>query len=93
MSLTAQVTKKSVTGNQPRINTIIFTLVLTDTAGAGFTQDYSCEYRQGDNVASKVAEIVEKMQISINSYKAQQLIFSSTALNNAVTSIAGSLTL
>jgi len=93
MSLSAIVTKKSVSGTQPRINTITFTLVITDTAGVGFTQDFSCEFREGESIPMKVTEITEKMQQTILDYKKQMTIFNSAALNTAVTNIQGGLVL
>jgi hypothetical protein len=91
MALSKSVVKKSVEGNQTNINIITFTLAITDTNGVGFTQDFSIEYRKGDNIASKTSEVISNMQSAIDNYKSCQAIFNSTGLNNAVNDISGGL--
>jgi hypothetical protein len=68
-------------------------LAITDTEGEGFTQDFSCEYRDGDTPAQKVGEIKDKMNEAITIYKRHQVILKSAALNNAVAAISGGLSL
>lgn len=87
------ITKKSVKYGQEKLHIITFNLSLLDNAVEVLNQDFSCEYRQGDNPAQKVIEIKERIQIAIDRYKAEQQIFNSTALNNAVNSISGGIVL
>jgi len=93
MSLSAVVTKKSVTGNQTNINTITFSLVVKDGTVEVINQDFSCEYRKGDTAAGKVVEITNAMNKVIANYKACQVIFNSVALDNAVSAIQGGIIL
>lgn len=91
--LTATVTKKSVKYVQPKLHSITFNLSLLDDLVEVLNQDFSCEYRQGDSPSEKVNEIKEKMQIAIDNFKSEKVIFNSTALDTAVSNISGGLQL
>ena len=91
MALSKTVTKKSVNYVQEKMHNIVFTLTLTDNSVEVLRQDFSCQYAQGDTPAEKVAKVTEQMQIVIDRYKAEQVIFNSVALNTAVTNIQGGL--
>jgi hypothetical protein len=93
MALTKTITKKSVKYGQEKLNIITFNLSLLDNAVEVLNQDFSVEFRLGDNVADKVAKVTELMQIAIDRYKAEQIIFNSTALNDAVTNISNGVIL
>jgi len=93
MALTATVTKKSVGYAQPKLHNIAFNLVLKEGTTEVLNKDVSCNFLLGDAASEKVALITNLMQIEIDRYKAEQVIFNSTALNNAVTSIQNGLTL
>lgn len=88
--MTAIVIKKSVTNPQSKLFIITFNLQITDGVVV-INQDFSAEYRTGENVTSKVNEVKEKMQAVIDAYKASKVIFDSAALDTAVTSIQGGL--
>jgi len=90
--MTATVTKKSVTNPQSKLYIITFNLKVTDVTVV-IDQDFACEYRSGEIVSTKVNEVKEKMQEVISAYKASKVIFDSTALDGAVTSIQGGLSL
>ena len=90
--MTAIVTKKSVKYPQSKLYIITFNLQVTDGVVV-IDQDFTCEYRTGENVASKVNEMKEKMQIAIDNYKLEKAVFNSVALDNAVTAIEGGLVL
>ena len=90
--MTATVSKKSVRYTQEKLHSITFNLILTDTVEV-LNKDFSVEFRAGDNIATKISEVTSQMQTVIDRYKAEQVIFNSTALNNAVTSIQGGLVL
>jgi long-subunit fatty acid transport protein len=92
MALTATVTKKSAIKTPDNRYDISFNLILTDDAVEVINADYSCRYKTGDNVSSKLAIIITDMQNDINKYKAQKTVFNSTVLNNAVTTIQNGLT-
>ena len=89
--LTATVTKKSVKYVQPKLHSITFNLILKDNNVEVINQDVCCEYRQGENAGQKVNEIKEKCQVLIDNYKAEQVIFNSATLDNAVATITGGL--
>lgn len=93
MALTKTVTKKSVTNPQSKLYIITFNLKVSDGVSNVIDQDFSCEYRTGEVVTAKVAEITEKMQICVDRYKAEQVIFNSAGLDNAVSNISGGLIL
>lgn len=93
MALSATVSKVSVTTSQEMLYSITLQLVLTDTAGVGFTKTYTIEYRTGENVADKKKYFIEQMQMDINRYKSGQTIYNSSVLNTAVTDIQTGLTL
>jgi hypothetical protein len=93
MALSKTVTKKSVKYAMEKLNIITFNLVVLDGAVEVINQDFSCNYIPGDAPASKVAEIVKQMQVVIDRYKAEQVIFNAAALDTAVTSISGGLNL
>ena len=94
--LTATVTKKSVRYVQEKLHNIAFNLILNDDTKIPqevINRDFSCEYRQGDNPAQKVADILDEINRVISRYKAEQQIFNSAALNNAVNSIQAGVVL
>ncbi len=93
MALSAVVTKKSITTTQDKLYQITLELVLTDTAGIGFTKDYSQDYRTGENVANKKALFLDQMQKDIDYYKAAQVLSGTAALATAITDIQNSLIL
>ncbi len=93
MALSAAVTKKSVTCSQDKLYNITLTLTLTDTAGEGFVRDYSQDYRTGENVATKKALFLDKMQNDIDRYKASQALSDNAALATAITEIQSNLVL
>ena len=91
--LTAIVTKKSVKYVQKNLHSITFNLSLSEGGTEVLKQDFSCEYRAGENPAQKDSEIKEKIQEAIDRYKTEQQIFNSAALDNAVNNIAGGISL
>jgi len=91
--LTAIVTKRSVTNPQPKVFIIVFNLSVNEETVIVINQDFSCEYRPGESIASKVDEVKDKMQFVIDNYKASQVIFDNVQLDSAVTTIQGGLIL
>lgn len=86
MALSAIVTKKSVTNPQSKLYIIIFNLQVTDGVVV-IDQDFTCEYRTGELINSKIDEVTTKMNEVIASYKAAQAIFNNIQLDNAVIAI------
>jgi hypothetical protein len=93
MALSIEVTKGSVTTSQNKKYSITFHVVLTDTEGAGFTKDYSVEYRTGENVANKVSLVVSDIQNDVNRYTDSQTLLNSAGLTTAVTNIQNGIVL
>jgi hypothetical protein len=89
--MTAIVTKKSVRYVQEKMHNITFNLVVSDGGVEVINKDFSCQYQPGETPAQKVAILTKEMQVEIDRYKAEQVIFNSTALNTAVTNIQGGL--
>jgi hypothetical protein len=85
--VSAIVTKKSVKYAQDKLNIITFNFILKDNDIEVINQDVSCEYRKGEAPSQKVAEIVEKINLMISRYKAEQVIFNAAVLDTAVASI------
>ena len=90
--MTAIVTKKSVKVPQSKLYIITFNLQVTDGTVV-IDQDFSCEFRPGENVADKVNGIKEQMQKAIDDYKLEKALFNNAQLNSAVTAINGGLIL
>jgi len=93
MALQAIVTKKSVNYVQPKLHNIVFNLILKEDTVEVLNKDFSCQFAQGDNAASKTAKMIEEMQIEIANYKSAKAIFDSGALSTAVTTINQGLVL
>ena len=93
MALTKIVTKKSVVLAQDKLYSIIFHLEVKEGTEIVINKDFSCKYRPGDNIVNKVVLIVEQMQKAVDTYKAELNIFTSTALDTAVTNISDNIIL
>ena len=89
--MTAIVTKKSVKYVQDKMHNITFNLVVSDGAVEVINKDFSCQYQPGETPAQKVASITKEMQIEIDRYKAEQVIFNAAELDTAVTNIQGGI--
>lgn len=96
MALTATVTKKSVSYVQDKLHNITFSFKLNDstkTPTEVINKDFSCTYQPGESPSQKVAGIVSQIQLDIDHYKAEQVIFNAAALDTAVTNIQSGLSL
>lgn len=93
MALSATVSKVSVTTSQESLYSIVLKLVLADTAGEGFTKEYSVHYRTGDNVVDKQKEFKDQMNKDIANYKSGQSVYNAAALNTVVSGLQSSLTI
>jgi hypothetical protein len=91
--LSATVTKKSVVYAQPKLHIITFNLVLKEDTVEVLNKDFSVNFFPGDSPAEKTAKVIEEMNIEIAKYKAEKVIFDSSLLNTAVTTIQNGLSL
>lgn len=76
------------------MHNISFNFILNDdtkTPVEVINKDFSCQYQPGETPGQKVLILTKEMQIEIDRYKAEQVIFNSTALNTAVTNIQNGL--
>ena len=90
--MTVIVSKKSVKYPQAKLYIITFNFIVTDGVEV-INQDFTVEYRTGENVASKVNEVKEKMQKAIDDYKLEKALLNNVQLDNAITQIQGGLIL
>ncbi len=87
MVLAVEVTKKSVTKRQEKLWGVTLNMVLTDNTVEVLNVDYTVPYRTGDVIVTKEAKFIALMQADIDAYKSEQNIFTSAALNTAVTNV------
>jgi len=92
MALTATVAKKQVTYTQPSLHNITFNLSLKEDTTEVLSKDFSVQYRNGEIISQKVAQVVNEMQDEIDKYKSAKTIFGATALDTAVTNIQAGFT-
>lgn len=90
--MTAVVTKKSVKVPQLKLYIITFNLVVTDGTVV-IDQDFTCEFRPGENVSDKVNGIKEQMQKAIDNYKLEKALFNNAQLDSAIIALNGGLSL
>ena len=91
MTLTATVTKKSVTKNADELWDISMNMILTDDTVEAINKDYSIRYISGDNIIEKTNQITTQMQVDIDKYKAEQAIFVNAQLDTAVSTVQAGL--
>lgn len=87
------ITVTGVTEPQAKLYRIIFHMVIDDnTAGLpGLDESYTVNYKQGNDVTDKVAEVVKVFQEKIDRYKNAVAVFESAGLATAVSSIQSGL--
>lgn len=96
MALSAIVTKKAVNYVQEKMHNIVFNLKLSDDTKNPvevINKDFTCQYQPGQSPESKVSFITKEMQLEINRYKSEQVIFNASALDTAVINIKNGLIL
>ncbi len=91
MVIVATVTKKNVSLVQSSLWNITLTLTITDGATV-IIKDFSEKYRTGQLVSSITSKFITVMQIEINKYKSEQIIFTHPQLDSAVSNIQAGLT-
>jgi hypothetical protein len=93
MALSVSVAKKDVVTTQDKLYTITLEVVLSDTGGAGFIRQYSCDYRTGESIASKKQGLINTIQVDIDMYKAAEALSKNAALATAISEIQSGLVL
>ena len=91
--MTKTVKKVSVTNPQAKLYIITFNLLVMEGATPVIDQNFTCEYRPGESIDSKIKEITDKMNDVIVEYKSSQAIYNNTQLDTVVQSIQAGLVL
>ena len=91
MTLTATVTKKSVTEVQDKLWNVTLNMTLDDGAVEVLNKDYALHYRPGNSIAAKQATWIATMNADIDTYKSEKTIFNAAALNTVVTNVGSAL--
>jgi len=91
MALSITVSKKSVTQIMVGAYRVTINLSCSDNSVEVINQDFSITYKQGGSVPKLKADLASQMQAAINAYKAEQTLYNSAAMNNAVTDIQSAL--
>ncbi len=91
MALVITVTKKSVTRQIPKLYSITLNLTCTDAGITVINQDFSQNYRTGNNIATIVNKFLPIMQEVIDNYKAEQQIFTAAQLDTVIVTLKGNL--
>ena len=92
MTLSATVTKKSVTYMMPNMWAVSINVILTDGGSEVWDRNYSVRYRAGDVIAAKQAKLIGMAKADIDKYKSEQMIFDAPAFDDVVTNIQTALT-
>lgn len=85
MVLVATVTKRSATKSATGIYLVTMNLILTDDSVEVINQDFLQVHNSANNISVARDEILSKMQMVIDDYKANNVVYDSTAFTNAVT--------
>lgn len=92
MALAKAVMKKSASKNASGIYSISVNLVLTDDSVEVINQDFSQNHNPVNDIAVARNELVIKIQAVIDKYKADKIIYESSAFTNAVAYINENIT-
>ncbi len=91
MTITVNVTKKSVSLIQKDLYAITLNLSLTEDLVEILNKDFTERYRTGQVISTVTAKFINSMQAEINKYKAEQTIFNRAQLDTAVINIKNGL--
>lgn len=91
MVLVSTVSKANVIKTQDKMWNVSMNMVLTDDGVEVINKDYSVRYRTGDSVAAKELEFISLMQIDINKYKSESVIYNAHAFSTIVTNVEAAL--
>lgn len=93
MALTKLITKKSALKNVNGIYSIAVNLVLTDNSVEVINRNFSQDHNPANNISVARDELVMKIQTVIDTYKANKIVYDSTAFTNAVAYINENITI
>lgn len=91
MALTTEVSKISVIKIQPKLWQIVLKLKCVDNTIEVINEDFIARYRTGQSIDDIIGDLIVLMQHEIDKYKSEQVIFTNTGLDTAVTSIQSQL--
>ena len=89
--MTVEITKVSVNRTLIGQWAVTLNLKLIDEGTELFSQNFSEDYKTGDNVANIGAKFKDKMQETIDKYKSEQTIYNNTQLDTVVTALQNQL--
>ena len=75
MVLTATVSQAKVVQRQEGLWNITLRLIVEDNGIVVITRDYSARFRPGDEVETKADPLIKMMQVDIDAYVKEQLVF------------------
>lgn len=91
MAYTIDVTKVGVDKVMDKMYNITLNLSCLDGAEEVIDQNFTEDHRIGKSVSYTIAKFLVAMQGAIDDYKAEQNIFDSAALDNAILSLESDL--
>lgn len=91
MALTKIVTKKAASKDTNNIIRITANLVLTEDSVEVLNQNFSQNHNPANNISVARNELLIKMQVAIDKYKSNKVIYDSTAFTDAITYIDDNL--
>jgi len=89
--MTITITKISVKLTQDKLYSITLNMKYLDGEVILIDQDFTQKYRTGDNVGVIINKFKVVMQKVIDDYKAEQVIFTASSLNTAITTLQSGL--
>ena len=91
--MTTQIIKVGIKETLKGQWAVTLNLKLMDGVTELFSQDFSEDYKTGDNVANIGNKFKDKMQEAIDKYKKEQAILNNAQLDTAITALQNSLTI
>ena len=89
--MTVEISKVSVNRTLIGQWAVTLNLKLMDGGTELFSQNFSEDYKTGDNVADIGNKFKDKMQKTIEKYKSEQTIYNNTQLDTVVTALQNQL--
>ena len=91
MAITKEVTKVRVDKVMDGMFNIVLNLCYKDGSDVLITRDFTEDHRIGNSVNYTIAKFLVLMQEAIDNYKAEQNIFNSAVLDNAIITLENNL--
>lgn len=90
--MTINISKISVTKPQEKMYSITLKLLVKDGTTEIINQDFSENHKVGNSVDYTLNKFKDKMQKTIDDYKEEQDVFTSSQLDTAITNLESQLT-